>query len=80
MLALEICPVSPAEISDNIKEKNDMSAAKAQTLTGTRVLTGTPPSMVMALSLVVPALTGRTPRAARRSAILAESESQARDH
>jgi hypothetical protein len=36
--------------------------------------------MVMALSLVVPALTGRTPRAARRSAILAESESQARDH
>ena len=49
MLALEICPVSPAEISDNIKEKNDTSAAKAQALTGRRVLTGTPPSLVMAI-------------------------------
>jgi hypothetical protein len=36
-------------ISDDIKEKKLTSAANAQTLTGRRVLTGTPPSMVMAI-------------------------------
>jgi len=44
-----MCPVSRSEISHDIKEKKVMSAAKAQTLTGTRVLTGTPQSMVVAI-------------------------------
>jgi len=36
-------------ISDDSKEKKVTSAAKAQTLTGRRVFTGTPPNVVMAI-------------------------------
>jgi hypothetical protein len=39
----------PVPISDDTKEKKVTSAAKAQTLTGRRVLTGTPPSVVMVI-------------------------------
>jgi hypothetical protein len=70
---MKIGPVSPAEISDDFREKNVTTAAKAHALTGRRVLTDTPPSMVIAMVPPLPALRRRTLRAARRSSILAES-------